>query len=92
MSIFDYILKYGKYTFSEMNFNEIDNVIFASLSYLNLEGIVSKSAKNKINIGEIYKILSKKKHKQHHHLYQNIKQKIAVNHHLYINMNKHKYP
>lgn len=62
MSIFDYILKYGKYTFNEMNFNEVDNVIFASLSYLNLEGIVSKSAKNKISIGEIYKTLSKKKH------------------------------
>ena len=34
--IFDYIKKYGKYTFFEEEFNEVDNVIFSSLSYIEI--------------------------------------------------------
>ena len=35
MNIFDYVDKYGKYTFEEKEFNDIDNLIFCSISYLN---------------------------------------------------------
>ena len=35
MNVFDYIDKYGSYTFEEKGFNEIDNLIFCSISYLN---------------------------------------------------------
>ena len=35
MNIFDYVDKYGKYSFSEKEFNDVDNLVFCSLSYLN---------------------------------------------------------
>jgi len=35
VNIFDYIDKYGNTTFEEKEFNEVDNLIFCSLSYLN---------------------------------------------------------
>lgn len=44
-SISAYIKNYGNKTFFEEPFNEIDNVIFSSLIYLNYEGIVSENRK-----------------------------------------------
>lgn len=41
-NIIDYIKTSGNQTFDTLPFNEIDNVIFASLSYLNLDGIVKE--------------------------------------------------
>ena len=35
MDIFDYIEKYGDISFEEKGFNEIDNLVFCSISYLN---------------------------------------------------------
>ncbi len=35
MDIFDYVDKYGDFTFGQKAFNEIDNLVFCSLSYLN---------------------------------------------------------
>ena len=35
MNIFDYVEKYGNLTFNEKDFNDIDNLVFCSLSYLN---------------------------------------------------------
>ena len=35
MNIFDYVQKYGHLTFKEKEFNDIDNLVFCSLSYLN---------------------------------------------------------
>lgn len=54
MSIFDYILEYGKYSFFEKTFNEVDNVIFSCLAYINFDGIVSANFNNKITIKEAY--------------------------------------
>ncbi len=34
-NIFNYIKEYGSYTFEEKEFNDIDNVIFSALSYVN---------------------------------------------------------
>jgi hypothetical protein len=55
VSIIDYVNNYGKYSFDEVEFNEIDNVIFSCLSYLNLDGIVSCGKNNKKSIGLISK-------------------------------------
>ena len=53
MNLFSYIDKYGGYTFSEKEFNDLDNAIFASLSYLSLYGMVSSDWHNKITIKEV---------------------------------------
>ena len=39
MTLFDYIDKYGDYTFDEKNINEVDNVIFSFLSYVNFHNV-----------------------------------------------------
>lgn len=41
MSMLRYVDGYGCYTFQEVGFNEVDNAVFSSLSYLNLKDIVS---------------------------------------------------
>lgn len=68
MNIIKYIKKYGKYSFEEMAFNEIDNVIFSMLSYVNYEDIVSENHHNKISINDAGKkyfdLYSKKDYKK----------------------------
>lgn len=44
-NIIDYIKKYKDRTFIEESFNEIDNLVFSSLTYLNFDGIVSNNKK-----------------------------------------------
>ena len=44
-SISRYVRDYGNKTFFEEPFNEIDNVVFSSLIYLNYEGIVPENRK-----------------------------------------------
>ena len=34
-NIYDYVKKYGNYSFDDKKFNEIDNLVFSSLIYLN---------------------------------------------------------
>ena len=62
-SISAYIKNYGNKTFFEEPFNEIDNVIFSSLIYLNYEGIVSENRKyimlQEAGIKYLEKIISK---------------------------------
>ena len=60
MDIFDYVEEYGKYTFEEKKFNEVDNVVFSALSYANYTDIVSKNSENKITIGEASKLFFEK--------------------------------
>ena len=55
MNIFDYVLYYGKYSFEEKAFNEVDNIIFSVLSYVDYSGIVS-STKKGIKISEASRI------------------------------------
>lgn len=43
MTIFDYIKHYGKFSFQEKQFNEVDNVIFSCLAYVDFSGVVSSS-------------------------------------------------
>ena len=50
MNFFSYVDKYGICSFEDEPFNEVDNAIFASLSYVSLFGIVSGNRFNKITI------------------------------------------
>lgn len=53
MSIFDYVDYYKDYMFNDKNFNEVDNVIFSTLAYINYNGIVSYNKSNKLTIKEV---------------------------------------
>ena len=33
-NIYDYVKKYGKYTYEELEFNDLDNLVFSLLTYL----------------------------------------------------------
>lgn len=64
MNINDYIYYYGEYTFKEKPFNEIDNVIFSLISYVDFNGILSKNKQNKLtleNASNIYFLTHSKK-------------------------------
>ena len=39
MTLFEYIDKYGDYSFEDKEINEVDNMIFSFLSYVNLQNI-----------------------------------------------------
>ena len=43
MDIFGYADRFGKYTFEEISFNEVDNVIFSTLAYVNYDTILTKT-------------------------------------------------
>ncbi|MBQ6495260.1 MAG: DUF2974 domain-containing protein [Bacilli bacterium] len=55
MNIFDYIDKYGNYSFNEKEFNDIDNLIFSSLIYIDLDKYVSSNLFSKRSIYNIGK-------------------------------------
>ena len=54
MTVYDYIDNYGIYSFEEKEFNEVDAIIFAMLSYADYTGIFDE--KNKLTINEIGRI------------------------------------
>lgn len=56
MNLFSYIDKYGCYNFEEVEFNEVDNLIFSSLAYVNLEDYVSNNRFHKKTIKEVGKL------------------------------------
>lgn len=53
MNLFSFIDKYGCYTFEEFDFTEVDNVIFAMLSYLDLKNFVSRNKYNPKKVKEV---------------------------------------
>jgi phosphoribosylformimino-5-aminoimidazole carboxamide ribonucleotide (ProFAR) isomerase len=53
MNLFGYIDKYGYYSFDEVEFNEVDNLVFSALSYVSLDGYVSNNRFNKKTIKEV---------------------------------------
>lgn len=55
MTILEYIDHYKDKTFVEESFNEVDNVIFSSISYIDLDEVVSSWSKDKITIKEARK-------------------------------------
>ena len=55
MNIFDYAKYYGDYTFKDRPFNEIDNLVFSSLAYIDFNNVVSESRKT-ISIENAYKL------------------------------------
>lgn len=61
MNIIDYIKKNKDKTFKELSFNEIDNLIFSLLAYLDFTDIVPAFKDKKITLKEAGEKLSKKK-------------------------------
>ena len=39
-TVFDYLKKYGKYTFEQMPMTEVDSLALCQLSYLKFDGMV----------------------------------------------------
>ena len=62
MNIYEYIDRYGDKTFKEKEFNEIDNLIFSLIIYLNLGKIITEETNTLEQIGK--KITEEKKFKQ----------------------------
>ncbi len=53
MNIFDYAKYYGDYTFENRPFNEVDNLVFSCLSYINFTGVVPET-RGSITIHDAY--------------------------------------
>lgn len=53
MNIISYIDKYGHLTFKDLPFNEVDNIIFSTLTYIDLDKYVSHNNKDKKTIYEV---------------------------------------
>ena len=53
MNLFSYIDKYSCYTFKEVEFNEIDNLVFSSFAYVSLSGYVSNNRFNKKSLRDV---------------------------------------
>lgn len=60
MNMFEYVKKYGIYTFEAEPFNEVDNVILSQIPYLPLTGIVSGFGHRPITLEKATKLLNKK--------------------------------
>ena len=42
-NLYNYIKKYGKYSFEEVPFNEVDSIVFSSFSYVDLKKYMPKT-------------------------------------------------
>lgn len=60
MNLLHYIDSYGCYSFKDVEFNEVDNAILSSLSYLDLEGIVSSNRFSPITVREAAELFFQK--------------------------------
>lgn len=56
-NIIDYIERRGDITFAEQEFNEIDSLVFAMLSYIDFTDVLVEDAENNVtnSIAAIYK-------------------------------------
>lgn len=61
-NIYDYLDKYGNKTFDEVEYTEIDNLVFTQISYLNFNNIVSFN-EDKIKLNDAYNKFITKKYK-----------------------------
>lgn len=59
-NVYSYLRRNGDYTFSEKPFNEIDNLILASLSYLPFKGIVPSFNEGCITVREAEELFAKR--------------------------------
>ena len=63
-TIHDYIKEYGKYSFLEKEFNEVDNIIFSMLSYIDFYNIVPMHNEGSIYLKDAAKLVFKKHDKK----------------------------
>lgn len=59
-NIYDYLDKYGNKTFEELEYTEVDNIVFTQIAYLNLDGIVNNN-EDKIRLEDAINIFFKMK-------------------------------
>ena len=52
-NLFNYLKKYGDKTFSELEFNEVDNVIFCAFSYIKIDILLKQN--KQLTISDLYK-------------------------------------
>jgi hypothetical protein len=64
MNILDYIDWRGDITFAERGLNEVDNLIFSTLAYLTMDGLVSDDGTVSPTIGELYAAYREKDYDQ----------------------------
>lgn len=64
MNMFEYVKKYGEYTFEEKKFNEVDNVILSQISYLTLDGIVFGFGHRPVSLSKTARLLEKQVNKK----------------------------
>lgn len=59
MNMFDYVKKYGNYSFEDKPFNEVDNVIFSQIPYLPLKGVVSGFGHRPVTLSKAARMLER---------------------------------
>ena len=69
MNINSFIDKYGKYSFNDLSFNEIDNVIFSALIYIDFSDIFNACKKKFITIGELSEFVIQNYYKYKNNVY-----------------------
>lgn len=58
MNIYDYVKYFGEYSFKERPFNEVDNIIFSALAYIDFTSVLSENS-SKITIYDAYEPFKK---------------------------------
>lgn len=63
-NMIDYLAWRGDLTFSENGFNEVDNLIFSELAYVDMDGIAPSDKDSLITVADIYPAYKKARHDQ----------------------------
>lgn len=56
MNLLEYLDRYGGFTFDEMAFNEVDNLVFTELAYVKMDGIVGADANGALTVAQMARI------------------------------------
>lgn len=60
MTLKEYIKIQGKYSFQQKPFNEVDNVLFSQLSYINFSDVLPMTSGEKVSLEETWTMFTKK--------------------------------
>lgn len=63
-TVYNYLKEYGKFTLLEKEFNEVDNLVFSMLSYINFNGIIPGIGNGSITIEAASKLFFEKYNKK----------------------------
>lgn len=57
MNLLEYLDRYGSYTFDDLAFNEVDNLVFAELAYVKMDGVVGADSNRALTISQMAEII-----------------------------------